>query len=77
MSRFGNLPSRSCGSTGQFPPAFPIELVAKDFDLVRRSAAAAVAEVPVCEATRAVFMAGVEAGFGDDNITGIVQLYND
>lgn len=62
---------------GAFAPAFPIDLVAKDFGLVAQSAQAVAAEVPVCAATGAVFRQGVAQGLGADNITGIVQLYGD
>ncbi len=60
---------------GAWAPAFPIELVAKDFALLQRSAADASASVPLSECAGMVYTGGVDRGFGDDNITGIVQLY--
>ena len=60
---------------GAFAPAFPIDLVAKDFGLVDRSARTADAAMPVSGAAGVVFRRGVECGFGDDNVTGIVKLY--
>ena len=61
--------------TGSFAPAFPIDLVAKDFGLVLRSAGEASAEMPLSRATGAIYDRGVAAGFSGDNITGIAQLY--
>ncbi len=58
-----------------FAPAFPIDLVAKDFGLVDRSAAEVSADLPVSRAAGTVFAEGVARGFGGDNITGIAQLY--
>lgn len=62
---------------GQWAPAFPIDLVAKDFALLGRSAADCGASVPLSTRTGEVYAEGIERGFGDDNITGIVQLYRD
>lgn len=58
---------------GQFAPAFPIDLVCKDLSLMQGAAEAS--EIPVSEATRAVFERAHAAGYADDNITGIAQLY--
>ena len=58
-----------------FPPAFPIDLVEKDFGLLAASATALDASVPLGEATRAIYAAAKEEGYGEDNITGIVQRY--
>jgi len=58
-----------------FAPAFPIDLVAKDFGLVQRSANELEASVPLSGAAGQVFEKGVSSGFGSDNITGIIQLY--
>ncbi len=60
---------------GAWAPAFPIDLVAKDFALLERSAADASASVPLSDCAGMVYTGGVERGFGGDNITGIVQLY--
>lgn len=58
---------------GQFAPSFPIDLVCKDLDLLH--GAALDADIPVSEAARAVYERAREAGFADDNITGVAQLY--
>jgi 3-hydroxyisobutyrate dehydrogenase-like beta-hydroxyacid dehydrogenase len=58
-----------------FPPAFPIDLVAKDFGLVATSAVALGAKIPLSEAVHAIYAGAVEEGYGADNITGIVQRY--
>ncbi|MBX2854630.1 MAG: NAD(P)-dependent oxidoreductase [Rhodobacteraceae bacterium] len=60
---------------GNFAPAFPIELVAKDFDLVTASAASIDAQIPLASAVGEVYMRAIHAGFGEDNITGVAQLY--
>ncbi len=58
-----------------FPPAFPIDLVSKDFRLVVTSAAALGTNTPLSETLRAIYTAAVQEGYGADNITGIVQRY--
>ncbi|MCQ8186637.1 NAD(P)-dependent oxidoreductase [Parvularcula maris] len=60
---------------GAFAPAFPIDLVAKDFDLAEASARAAGARVPVTKASGGAYREAVRQGYGEDNITGIMQLY--
>lgn len=60
---------------GNFAPAFPIELVEKDFGYVAAAATQANAAIPLAEATRAVFAKAMTAGHGAENITGVVQLY--
>ena len=58
-----------------FPPAFPIDLVAKDFAMLARTADAADVKAPVAERTGVVFAYARDAGLGDLNITGIVRSY--
>ncbi|MBA4783812.1 MAG: NAD(P)-dependent oxidoreductase [Rhizobiales bacterium] len=60
---------------GNFTPAFPIDLVAKDFGLIDASTPTIAVETPVSGAAGVVYRRGVSAGLGADNITGIVQLY--
>lgn len=60
---------------GNFAPAFPIDLVAKDFDLVETSAGAVAAEVPLAAATGEIYRRAAARGLAADNITGIVRLY--
>lgn len=59
----------------KFAPLFPIELVEKDFNYALQMATSSSSHVPVIEAVQAIFeKAGVQ-GYGDDNITGVVQSY--
>ncbi|MGF1477786.1 MAG: NAD(P)-dependent oxidoreductase [Geminicoccaceae bacterium] len=60
---------------GAFAPAFPIDLVAKDFGLIAGSATTLSAELPVSDAAGKVYERGAAKGYGGDNITGIIQLY--
>ena len=60
---------------GAFAPAFPIDLVEKDFALARVTAAEVEAAVPVTNAVHAVFAAAKHEGLGNMNITGIVRRY--
>lgn len=62
---------------GAWAPAFPIDLVAKDLVLLARSAQAYDAQVPMAERAGDVYARGLAQGLGGDNITGIVQLYDD
>lgn len=62
-------------NAGAWDPAFPIDLVAKDFKLLGHSAQDIAADMPISLRTGQIYAKGAEAGFGDDNITGIVQLY--
>lgn len=60
---------------GNFAPMFPIQLVAKDFGYAAELAGAE-ARAPLLAATRAVFARALAAGMGDDNLTGIIRLYD-
>lgn len=60
---------------GAFAPMFPIDLVEKDFGCVTATAEAAGAAVPLSQAARTVYAQAKAAGYGDDNITGVAQLY--
>jgi 3-hydroxyisobutyrate dehydrogenase-like beta-hydroxyacid dehydrogenase len=60
---------------GNFAPAFPIALVEKDFSYATATGQAAGAAMPLAEAARQTFANAIEKGLGEDNITGIVQLY--
>lgn len=61
--------------TKNFAPNFPIDLVAKDFNLLLADADKVKSEIPVTKTTRAVFKSCVGKGFAADNITGVYQLY--
>ena len=58
-----------------FPAAFPIDLVAKDFAMIARTGQEAGARMPVTAETGRVFAAACDEGLGDLNITGIVRRY--
>jgi 3-hydroxyisobutyrate dehydrogenase len=58
-----------------FAPAFPNDLVEKDFRLALQTGDETGADLPVTRATRAVYAAAMTEGFGADNITGVVQRY--
>ncbi|MEL6448327.1 MAG: NAD(P)-dependent oxidoreductase [Pseudomonadota bacterium] len=60
---------------GQFAPAFPIDLVAKDFGLVSASGDTVDAKLPLAAACRVIYEQAAREGYADDNITGIVQRY--
>ncbi|MGL4235674.1 NAD(P)-dependent oxidoreductase [Tabrizicola sp.] len=56
---------------GNFAPAFPIDLVAKDLDIALGTGAT----LPVTRLVADVFQAAIAEGLAKDNITGIVQRY--
>lgn len=59
-----------------FPAAFPIDLVAKDFAMVARSGEEAHAPMPISAELGRVFTAACAEGLGDLNATGIVKRYS-
>ncbi len=61
--------------SGMFNPQFPIELVAKDFDCLQQTAEKIGASLNVVTQVGETFRQCVNKGFGKDNITGIIQLY--
>lgn len=60
-----------------YEPAFPIELVDKDFQLIEKSVAAINSKAPICDATKNLYSQAIQGGYGRDNITGVYQLYCD
>jgi 3-hydroxyisobutyrate dehydrogenase len=58
-----------------FAPAFPIDLVEKDFALTLQTAEKTSAALPVTTAVHRAFADAKAEGHGGDNITGIVQRY--
>lgn len=60
---------------GNFAPAFPIDLVEKDLQLLTDAAEKAGARAPLASATCAVFGEAKANGYSGDNITGIAQIY--
>ena len=59
-----------------YNPAFPIDLVSKDFALLALSGESTKSKLPISAAVREVYELGKEMGFAQSNITGIIQLYN-
>ncbi len=55
-----------------FAPMFPVSLVENDFAYIQ---AAATQGTPIADAARVVMQRAITAGQGDDNLTGIVRLY--
>lgn len=64
-------------AAGAFTPLFPIELVAKDLALYRELVNAQHGSVPVGDAVRGCYAAAQQAGFGADNIHGVVRAMAD
>ena len=67
------------GAAGQmlarsFAPLFPIDLVAKDLRYLEETARGLDADVPT-SAVRQVFARAAGAGYGEDHIAGVAQLF--
>ncbi|WP_306029244.1 NAD(P)-dependent oxidoreductase [Stappia sp. MMSF_3263] len=60
---------------GTFAPAAPVDLIAKDLALALRAGRDVGARLPMVAAGGAVFGTANAAGFGGDNLTGVVKLY--
>lgn len=56
-------------------PMFPIELVEKDFRYVIKTAQASDASYPVSTAVHDIYQNAIDKGYGNDNITGVIQLF--
>lgn len=56
-------------------PAFPIELVEKDFDLVHATGVAVAADLPISRAVGAIYAAAKHDGLGGENITAVARRY--
>jgi 3-hydroxyisobutyrate dehydrogenase len=84
MALLGELPILSPAAklagnlmlTGNHAPLFPIELVGKDFRYAIATAQTNGAEVPILTTLRDVYQRAIAAGYGNTNITGIIQLFN-
>jgi 3-hydroxyisobutyrate dehydrogenase-like beta-hydroxyacid dehydrogenase len=59
-----------------YSPAFPIDLVSKDFSLLALSSESTNSKLPISTAVGEVYEHGKEMGFAQSNITGIIQLYS-
>lgn len=56
---------------------FPIELVEKDFGYALELAKSVALDTPTLWAVRKVFTQAIEKGYGNDNIVGLKQLYDE
>ncbi|MGD1858664.1 MAG: NAD-binding protein [Leptolyngbyaceae cyanobacterium] len=84
MALLGELPilspaAKVAGSlmlTSNHAPLFPIELVEKDFRYAIATAQTCGAEIPISAALRDIYQRAIADGYGNTNITGIIQLFN-
>jgi 3-hydroxyisobutyrate dehydrogenase len=56
-------------------PMFPVDLVEKDFRYAIQTAQAVDALTPASVVVREIYQEAITKGYGDDNITGIIQLF--
>ena len=56
-------------------PMFPINLVEKDFRYIIQTAQAIGAVIPASTAAQVTYQNAIAQGYGNDNITGVVQLF--
>jgi 3-hydroxyisobutyrate dehydrogenase len=83
MALLGELPilspaARLAGNlmlTGHHAPLFPINLVEKDFRYAIATGQLYGAEMPISEALQKIYQRAIAAGYGPDNITGVIQLF--
>lgn len=84
MACLGELPVTSLATKGagglmvsnHHAPMFPIELVAKDFRYVLQTVQTAGTTAPASQAVYGVYQDAIAQGYGEENITGVVQLFN-
>jgi len=62
---------------GDYSPNFPIELVEKDLGYFVSALAGGQQNSSYVEATRKIYAEAIDAGYGKDDITGIIQLFSD
>lgn len=60
---------------GTHAPLFPIALVEKDFRYATQAAQSVAATMPLAIAAHNVYQEAIAKGYGDNNITGIAQLF--
>jgi 3-hydroxyisobutyrate dehydrogenase len=83
MACLGELPvtslaAKMAGSlmvANNHAPLFPIELVEKDFRYVMQTAQTENAAMPIATAIHHIYQEAIDKGFGNNNITGVVQLF--
>lgn len=64
-------------TSGQYAPLFPIDLVEKDLGYMVALAESLGTTAPTTSAVRAVFGRACAAGFGGDNIHGVIRIFDD
>ncbi len=62
-------------SADNFSPLFPINLVEKDFSYLEKLAESKSSAIPVVKTTTRLYQKAQVAGYGQDNIAGVAQLY--
>ncbi|MBX2819770.1 MAG: NAD(P)-dependent oxidoreductase [Rhodothermaceae bacterium] len=62
---------------GDYSPNFPIEFVEKDLGYFVSALAGGQQNTSYVEATRKIYAEAMDAGYGNDDITGIIQLFSD
>jgi len=62
-------------ANGNHAPLFPIELVEKDFKYAQLFVEAADLEPIMTESARCTYQHAIDKGFGADNISGVIQLF--
>lgn len=83
MECLGDLPVLSLAAKGagnlmvskNHAPLFPIALVEKDFRYVTQTAGSLEAMIPTSAAVMDVYINAIAQGYGNENITGIAQLF--
>jgi 3-hydroxyisobutyrate dehydrogenase-like beta-hydroxyacid dehydrogenase len=83
MSCLGELPiinpaAKAAGNLmvmNRHAPLFPIDLVEKDFRYVIQTAQRLNATTPTSTAIHRVYQEAIVKQYGNDNITGVVQLF--
>ncbi|KAF3889214.1 NAD(P)-dependent oxidoreductase [Tolypothrix bouteillei VB521301] len=83
MQYLGDLPVISPAALGagslmainNHAPMFPIELVEKDFRYFIQTAQAFGALIPASTAIHNIYQEAMAFGYGNDNITGVVQIF--
>ena len=62
-------------ASGNYAPLFPINLVEKDLRYLERLGLSNNSQMSVVTAIRQIYQEAQQTGYGDDNISGVAQLY--
>src|SRR5262249_39670070 len=60
---------------GAFAPMFPVHLAEKDLSYAERLRSVPEFSLPMAHTARAVMQQAIEAGYGEENLTGVFRLY--